>query len=107
MKPTPRSTAVAFIAVGALLLFLGPFGLLQVPAIAAGVGIYLRLRYAWWVGLAYTVVSILYTAAVVAIALLTGRGGLTFAFLALPALALAAYAYLLLSLAVISRQYRR
>ena len=104
MKPTVRSTSIAFLVVGVAMLVFGHLGILHVAAFAAGVGLYLRLRYAWWLGVAYAAASALVTAAWTVIAILTGKGSISVGYLALPAATVAADLYLLGSLMFVRGQ---
>lgn len=106
MKPSVRSTAIAFIGVGLTMALAGPLGLLQLSAVLAGVGIYLQLRPAWWLGFAYSLTGTLAAVLWVVVGLLTGRGSWSFAFLVLPAICLVTYLYLLISVLFIRRELR-
>jgi hypothetical protein len=65
MKPTIRSTAGSFLALGTIAFVLGFTGLPQpimlaggLAAVLAGVGLYLRFRRAWTLGAVYAVINL-------------------------------------------------
>ena len=107
MKPSVQSTSLAFIAVGVVLSLFGALGLLQLVAVAIGAGLFLRIRYAWWAGLIYSLGNVALVLLGVAIAFLRGTGSWTLAFLALPALTAAGYLYLVVSLLMIRKQFTK
>ena len=105
MKPTIRSTSIALLGVGVLAFLLLPFGtVLTVPSVLAGVGLFLRLRYAWWLALAVAVAELGIAAVLIALKVFLGGGGWSIASLALPLLLAVVGLYILVSLFVVRRE---